>query len=151
MLRGFATAAIVVAAFFFLLLAGGAHLQLEEARRLIAAGNVAQGTVTSLTAPRGSQAYSYAYEYAVGGKRYSKSNRSIPYGLKDTVPVGTPIQVWYDPRRPEVATTQAELADHESIANRVLFPLVAVALIAWAVKRTRRRPPATPPGSPGSR
>ena len=147
MLRWLGTALIFLAGLFMLLLALGAHLELVEARRLIAGGRQAEATVTEVGAPRRSTAYRYSYAYSVGNARYARSDRSIPYGLRDSVRPRSRIAVWYDPAKPALATTTAELAEHESWANRLFFPVAGLALLGWAIARiVRARRRATPPG-----
>lgn len=145
--RVLGTAAIFVAAFFFLLLALGNHLQLLEARSLVASGAVAEGTVTAIGAPRRSTAYRYSYTYRAGGKDYSRADKSIAYGERENYQQGTRVKVWHDRSRPEAATTAAELADLEFVGNRLFLPGVGLAFLAWGLARIfRRRPP--PTGAP---
>jgi len=148
-LRKLGTAAILVAGLFFLLLALGQNLQLLAARELVAAGTRAEATVTAMGAPRRSTAYRYTYSYRVGGTEHVRADRSIPYGQRESLKPGTKIEVWYDPKRPEVATSAAELAEHESVPNRLFLPLIGAVLLGWGLARILRRP--TAPGSRGSR
>ena len=129
MLRWLTTFLILVPGLVALLLALGAHLELGEARELMARGRQVEGVVT--------EAYTsgYSYSYAVGGTRYSAAKRGIPRRLREKLPPGTRIAVWHDPAEPQRSTTIAEIADLEHWANRLLFPLIGLALIAWAVVR----------------
>jgi hypothetical protein len=135
MLRWLATLLILAAGLLALLLALGAHLELGDARELMARGRQVEGVVTEAYAVRQGTASGYSYAYAVGGTRYSAIKRSIPRGLKEKLPPGTRIAVWYDAADPPRSTTIAEIAELEGWANRVFFPLIGLALLAWAVVR----------------
>jgi Tfp pilus assembly protein PilW len=146
--RWLGTALIFLAGLFVLLLALGAHLQLVEARQLVAGGKKTEGTVTQVgSARRRSTHYRVSYTYPVGNVAYTKSDRSISYGDANALTRGAKIPVWYDAANPEVATTTAELAEQEHLANRIFFPLIGFALLTWAVVRiVRPRRAATAPG-----
>lgn len=148
MWRWLGTGLIFLAGLVLLVLAAGAHLQLLEARKLIASGRQVQGTVTAVGTPRRSTASRYSYSYPVGkAMGYSRVERSIPYAMRDSLGRGSKIAVWFDPANPAAATTTAELAEHESWGNRLFFPLTGIALLGWAIARivrSRRRP--TAPG-----
>lgn len=135
MLRWLATSLILAVGLFVLLLALGSHLQLDEARKLMAQGRQAEGTVTEAYTVRRGSASAYSYIYAVGSTNYSKSKRSIARSERARVPAGTKIPVWYDLAQPERATTRAEIAEMEDLGNRVIFPLIGLLLIGWAIAR----------------
>jgi hypothetical protein len=100
-----------------------------------------EGIVTELVAARRSTAYTYGYTYSAGDSRLAQTKRSVPYGEREGLRPGTKIRVWYDAAKPERATTQAELNEQESWANRLVFPLIGAALVAWALLRLFRRKP----------
>ena len=43
--------------------------------------------------------------------------------------------MWHDVADPQRSTTIAEIAELEGWVNRVLFPLIGLALVAWTVVR----------------
>ena len=141
---------IFVVGLFFLVLALGGHLQLLDARRVMAEGAKVEGSVTrSYSGGRRSTAYYFDYEYpAVGGQKLSGRKRSISYSDYERLRPGTKVPVWHDARNPERSITTAEMAELESGANRLFLPLVGLALIAWGIARIFRRPPAQPPTEP---
>ena len=138
--RWAANLAIVAAALFFLVLGAGNHLQLVEARELVEAGTPVEGVVTERISRRKSNSYDFHYRYSVGGREYAALRRSGPYSMRDELAPGSKIRVWHDRAEPSRSTTRAELAELESIPNRLFFPLAGVALLAWAIQRMRRRP-----------
>ena len=77
MLRWLTTFLILAAGLAALLFALGAHLELGEARELMARGRQVEGVVT--------EAYisGYSYAYAVGGTRHSAAKRGIPRSLTE--------------------------------------------------------------------
>ena len=129
MLRWGLTLLILAAGLVALAFALGAHLDLGEARQLMARGRQVEGVVTDASAA------SYNYAYAVGGMRYSAINRTIPRGLGEKLHPGTRIAVWHDPADPQRSITIAEVAELESWVNRLVLPLLGLALLAWAIVR----------------
>ena len=136
--------ALLVLAAFFGLLAVGHSLQVEEAREIWAHGNAVEGTLTAqISQKKGAQYYSYAYR--AEGTEITAERRSIP-GAAAEIPVGTKLVVRYDPGNPEKSTTAAELRELEHWGNRALLPLIALALLGWAIAlvvRGRRKAPPT--------
>lgn len=138
-LRWLATALIVAGALLCLLLALGSHLLLLEARDLMAQGRQVEGTVTETrTGGRRSTRYSFSYAYPAGSVRYAKANRTIAYRDYARMRRGQTIAVWYDPANPERSITVAEMADYESLANRLFFLLAGLAFLVWAITRVVR-------------
>jgi hypothetical protein len=112
-------------------------------------GSTVQGTVTELIGAKGGNTYRYSYAYPVGGSTLTTSNRSIPTAARDESRPGTIIQVRYDPAKPERSMTAAELEDLESWPDRIIFPVVAILLLAAGVMRIRSlRPRVRPPAPP---
>jgi uncharacterized protein DUF3592 len=152
LLRRLATLVIFVAGLFFLLLALGGHLQLLDARRLMAKGGKVEGSVTqAYSGGRRSTAYYFDYEYpAAGGLKLSGKKRSISYSDYERLRPGTKVPVWHDPGNPGRSVTTAEMAELESWANRLFFPLVGLAFLAWGIYRVvgRRPAPPAPPATP---
>ena len=148
-LRWLGTLLILAVGLFFLLLALGAHLQLLEARKLMSQGRQAEGTVTEARGGgKRSTSYYFSYEFPAGAVSYAGKNRSIAYGDFTQMRSGGKIQVWYDAAHPERSITAAELAEHESWANRLFFPLLGLALIGWGTARIVRRSRPSPPAAP---
>lgn len=139
LLRWLLTASIFAFAALFALLGLGAHLSLGDARRLAESGTRAEATVTELVAAKRSTAYRVSYRYAAAGRTLDATKRSIPYAMREELRPGARIPVWYDPSQPERSTTRAELAEMEGWPNRIFFPAVAIALLAWGVIRARKR------------
>jgi len=150
LLNWLGTLLIVAIGLFALLLALGAHLQLLEARKLMSQGRQTEGMVTEAHGGgKRSTSYYFSYEFPAGNVKHARKNRSIAYGDYTQMRPGTRIQVWYDPANPERSITTPELAEHESWANRLFFPLVGLALLGWGVARIVRRPrPPAPPAAP---
>lgn len=140
-MRWLATGLIFLVGLCLLFLGFAINYQLSQTRNLIAEGRQTQGTVIELVAPRRSTAYTYGYTYTPGTSLLTQTKRSISFSERHEVQPGTKIRVWYDPAKPERATTQAELNDQESWANRFVFPLIGAALVAWALLRIFRRKP----------
>lgn len=137
--RWLATALILLGGLLCLLLALGAHLQLLEARKLMSQGQQVEGTVTERRAGgRRSSRYSFSYTYPAGNIAHTKANLTIGYRTYTRLSSGQTIPVWYDPTDPERSITAPELADYESLANRLFFPAAALALLVWAIRRMLR-------------
>lgn len=138
--RPLVSGAIAAVALVFLLLAGGAHLQLQEARRLLEAGAATEATLTEvLGAGSRGGSHRYSYSFMVGADRFAQQRRDITYDARYSSKVGDRVKVWYDPADPTKSVTRAELDTLEAWSNRLFFPLVGLALLAWAVARTIRR------------
>jgi hypothetical protein len=150
LLRWLGTLLILAAGLFFLLLALGGHLQLLDARKVMAEGAKVEGSVIqAYSGGRRSTAYYFDYEYlAASGLKLPGQRRSISYSDYERLRPGTKVPVWHDAKNPERSITTAEMAELESWANRLFFPLVGLALLAWGVYRVVRRPPAQPPAEP---
>lgn len=151
LLRWLGTLLIFVAALFFLVLALGAHLQLLEARQLMAEGRAADGTITGVRKGRGkSSSYYFSYAFSVGGATHARTDVSVPYGEYQTLQEGRNLQVRYDPADPGKSVTKPEMAQLESWPNRLFFPILSLMFIGWWVARlARRRPsPPAPPSAP---
>ncbi len=154
LLRWLGTLVIFVAGLFFLVLALGGHLQLLDARRVMAEGQSAEGTVTGLRRGAGKSAsYYFSYEFPAGGTIHAKKDLGISYGDYHELRRGSRIKVWYDPANPAKSVTTPEMAEFESVPNRLFLPGVALALLGWWVARiVRKRPssaaPPPPPGAP---
>jgi uncharacterized protein DUF3592 len=146
LLRWLGTLLILVAGLLFLLLALGGHLQLLEARKVMAEGTKVEGSVTqAYSGGRRSTAYYLDYEYpAAGGLKLSGKKRSISYSDYERLRPGTKVPVWHDAGNPERSITTAEMAELESWANRLFFPLVGLAFLAWGIARIVRKRPASP-------
>lgn len=129
---------LLVLAAFFGLLAIGHSLQVEEARRVWATGKAADGTLTAHHGRRKSTVREYDYSYRVDGRELIAEKRSIPWGARE-IPVGSRLDVRYDPAEPERSMTPAELQELENWANRAFFPLVALALLGGAAYVALRR------------
>ena len=134
-IRWLATASIFAAATFFALLALGAHLQLVEGRELVAKGNAIEGSVIDVDISRRSTNTRMSYSYTVASGTYTRANRTIPYSEVDKVRRGTRVKVWIDPTKPDRSVTPPEMAEHESVTNRMFFPLASLALFAWGIAR----------------
>jgi hypothetical protein len=151
LLSALATFVIFATGLFFLLLALGGHLQLLEARTVMAEGRTAEGTVTALR--RGGQksaSYYFSYEFPAGSAIQAKKDLSISYSDFHALRKGSNIKVWYDPASPAKSVTIPEMAEFESIPNRLFLPGIAVLLLGWWIARlVRRRPaPPAPPAQP---
>ena len=151
LLRRLATFVVFAAALFFLLLALGNHLQLLEARTIMAEGQSAEGTVTGVRRGTGKSAsYYFSYEFAAGGAMHAKKDAGISYDNYQALRQGNRIKVRYDPAHPDKSITAPEMSEFESIPNRLFLPGVALLLLGWWVARlVRRRPaPPAPPAPP---
>jgi uncharacterized protein DUF3592 len=145
-----ATVVIFLAGLFFAVLALGGHLQLLEARKVMAQGQPVEGTVTGLRRGTGKSAsYYFSYEFSAGGATHAKKDAGISYGDFQELRQGRKISVRYDPAHPAHSITAPEMAEFESIPNRLFLPGVALLLLGWWVARLVRRRPA-PPASPAS-
>jgi hypothetical protein len=131
---------ILVLAAFFALLSLGHMLQVHKAQELWATGRVTEGTLTAHHGRRKSQLREYSYTYRVDGAELTAERRTIPWKHRE-LPIGSGLVVRYDPTSPERSITPAELEEQESWANRAFFPLVSIALFAWAIWRIARRRP----------
>ena len=150
LLRALGTLAIFVAALFFALLALGAHLQLLDARRVMAEGQVAEGTVNQLRKGTGKSAsYYFGYEFPAAGASRSKRDASISYSDYQALRAGSKVRVWYDPANPAVSATRQERDEFESWPNRLFLPGVSALLLGWWIARlVRTRPPSPAPPAP---
>ena len=122
-----------------LMLALGQALALQDSRQLMAAGARADGTITEQAQGRKSIGRFYSYRFRVGDRDWVATHRDIPFSAR-TIPVGSRVAVRYDPANPAKSITAAELEEAENWGNRLLFPVVGVALIAGAVARMVRKP-----------
>jgi hypothetical protein len=132
-----ATILIALAGLLFALLALGNELRLADMRTLMESGAQAEGTVTEQLGAKKSNAKAYSYKYRVGEREWTATRRDIPYAARE-LPIGSRVPVRYDPTNPERSITPAELEEAHGWGNRILFPLITVALIAWAVRRAVR-------------
>ena len=132
---------IAAIALVLFLLALGAHFQLQEARTIRQTGAATEATLSEVMGggARGGS-HRYSYSYVVGTERFAQQRRDITYDARRASKVGDRVKAWYDPRDPRKSVTQAELDSLESWANRIFFPLAGLALLAWAIARTIRRP-----------
>ena len=137
-MRRLATVLIWVAGLFAAFMAFAHFQSVERARELMRTGAQAQGTVTEQLGTRGSNAKFYSYTFRAGTREWKATRRDIPWAARE-IPVGAKLAVRYDPAKPERSITPAELEEAESWANRMLFPLVAAALLGWGVARIARR------------
>ena len=145
LLGALGTLAFFVAALFFALLALGGHLQLLDARRVMAEGQVTEGTVNGLRKGSGkSSSHYFNYEFSAGGKQHAKTNVSISYDAFYALRNGAKVKVWYDPANPDVNATQQERDEIESWPNRLLLPGIAAILLAGWIRRLVRKPPSSP-------
>jgi uncharacterized protein DUF3592 len=148
-----ATLVIFLAGLFFAVLALGGHLQLLEARKVMAQGQPVEGTVTGLRRGTGKSAsYYFSYEFPAAGMMRARKDAGISYSDHHELRQGSKIKVWYDPANPANSVTTPEMAEFESIPNRLFLPGVALLLLGWWVTRlVRRRPaPPAPPASPAT-
>ncbi len=138
------TIVILLAGLFVLVLALGAGLQRAEARQLWANGAVAEGTVTERQGSKGSNAKFYSYTFPAAGSVQTRTRRDISPWTAGEVPIGAKVTVRYDPKDPSKSITRHELDEIESFGNRIVFPMIGAALVAWAllrIFRPRRAPP----------
>lgn len=146
-----ATLVIFLAGLFFAVLALGGHLQLLEARKVMAQGQAIEGTVTGLRRGTGKSAsYYFSYEFPAGGVMLARKDASISYSDHHELRQGSRIKVWYDPANPASSVTAPEMAEFESIPNRLFLPGVALLLLGWWVARLVRRRSPAPPASPAA-
>lgn len=137
-MRWVGTIVILACAAFFALLALGHALQVDEAQRVWATGKATEGTLTEHHGRRKGNLREYTYTYRVDGRELTAERRTIPWSARE-IPVGSKLDVRYDPADPEASVTPAELREFESWANRAFFPLVAAALFGWGIARIVRR------------
>ena len=135
------TAVILLAGLCVLVISLAMGLQRDEARRLWAEGAVTEGTVTEILGTKGSNAKFYSYTFPADGRMHTQTRRDIPWSARDT-PVGSRVTVRYDAKSPAKSITQAELEELESWGNRIIFPLIGIALVGWGAARILRRRPA---------
>jgi hypothetical protein len=129
---------LIVAGVFFALLGLGIEMQMSQLRGLMASGAQAEGTITEQLGQRKSNAKFYSYRFRAGDREWTAARRDIPYSARE-IPIGARVPVRYDPANPERSVTPAELEEAEGWGNRLVFPLVAVALLGWGVVRIVRR------------
>ncbi|HET6265290.1 MAG TPA: DUF3592 domain-containing protein [Usitatibacter sp.] len=129
---------LIVAGVFFALLGLGIEMQVSQLRGLMASGAQAEGTITEQLGQRKSNAKFYSYRFRAGDREWTAARRDIPYSARE-IPIGARVPVRYDPANPERSVTPAELEEAEGWGNRLVFPLVAVALLGWGVVRIVRR------------
>ena len=140
-LRWLGTTLILGAALVFLLLALGGHLQLVEARQLMATGIRAQATVTQKWAGgKRSSRYDFSYAFRVGDRNFEKTVTGIGYGDYERLQVGQPIAVWHEPANPANNITHPDLDDRESWPNRLFGVVLGFVLLGWGMVRIVRRP-----------
>ena len=145
LLRWLGTLLILAAGLFFLLLALGGHLQLLDARKVMAEGQPAEGTVTGLRRGTGKSAsYYFSYEFPAGGAMHARKDVGVSYSDYQKLRTGSKILVRHDPENPAKNVTAPEMAEFESVPNRLFLPVAALLLLAWAVARIVRRRPASP-------
>jgi len=152
LLRALGTLALLFAGLFFALLALGGHLQLLEARRVMAEGQATEGTVNGLRKGTGKSAsYYFNYEFSAGGAKHVKADVGLSYGDFHALRNGSKVKVWYNPANPAVSATLQERAEYESWPNRLFLPGVSVLLLGWWIARLVRKRPSSPapPPSPG--
>ena len=125
---------IALAGLLFALLALGNELRLSDMRTLMESGARAEGTITEQLGAKKSNAKSYSYRFRAGDRDWTATRRDIPYAARE-LPIGSRVPVRYDPANPERSITSHELEEAHGWGNRILFPLVAIAFIAWAVRR----------------
>jgi hypothetical protein len=149
LLRALGTLALFVAALFFALLTLGGHLQLLDARRVMAEGQVTQGTVTGLRKGTGkSSSYYFTYEFFAGGAKHAKTDVSVSYDAFHALRNGSKVKVWYDPANPAASATQQERDEFEFWPNRLLLPGITALLLGAWIWRLVRRPPSSPAAPP---
>ena len=129
---------VLLAGLFVCLLALGSELHLQEHRRLMESGAQAEGTITEQLGARKSNAKFYSYRFRAADREWTASRRDIPYSARE-LPIGSKVPVRYDPADPARSVTPAELQELEGWGNRFLFPVIGVALVAWAVTLMRAR------------
>ncbi|QJR13388.1 DUF3592 domain-containing protein [Usitatibacter palustris] len=134
-LRWFITAAILAAATACALLALDAYQGLADARELVAKGGEIEGIITDVDVAGRHLSSRISYIYTVASGAHTRVNRPIPYAEVERLRRGAKIKVWVDPAKPEQAVTAAEVAEHESVVNRMLYPLACLTLFAWAIAR----------------
>ena len=139
---------VLLLAAFFALLAVGHTVQVHEGRDLWANGKVAEGTITEQFHHKRS-CCEYTYTYAVDGQVLTAERRSIT-SKAGSLPIGTKVEVRYDPADAERSMTAAELETLESWGNRALLPGIALILLGWAANlfATRHSRPAPPTATP---
>src|SRR5688572_33319690 len=92
--RRVATLSIFVSGLFFLMLGLGNHLQLLEARQLVAEGTKVEGSVTkAYSGGRRSTAYYFDYEYSAANAKFIGTKRSISFSDYEQLRPGTRIPV----------------------------------------------------------
>jgi hypothetical protein len=116
----------------FGLLALGNHLQVTEAREIWANGRVAQGKVVEHQGYPGSSRRTYTYTYRLGDAEFTAERRAIPWEARD-IPVGSKLEVRYDPRDPKKSITSAEMQERQSLWNVGFLPAFALAWLLLAV------------------
>lgn len=131
---------LVVLSAFFALLSIGHAIQVNEARQVWATGKATDGTLTAHHGRRKSTVREYDYSYRVDGRELIAEKRSIPWAARE-IPVGSRLEVRYDPADPERSMTPAEQQELENWANRAFLPLVALALLGGAIFVAFRRRP----------
>lgn len=148
-LRWLGTTLILGAALFFLGLALGGHLQLLEARKLMATGTQAEATVSQKwSGGKRSTRYDFSYTFRVGDRSIERTVTGIGYGDYVKLQVGQRIPVWHEPSNAAKNITRTEMADLESWPNRLFGFVLGFALLGWGIARIVRRSRTTPPPSP---
>lgn len=137
-MRWAGTIVILLAAAFFAMLGFGHLLQVRQKQDVWEYGAKTEGTLLAHHGRRKSTLKEYTYAYRVAGREYVAERRAIPFS-EQGIPVGTRLEVRYDPRDPERSVTPAELAQAESWSDRAFFFIVSGALVAWAGSRIFRR------------
>ena len=138
-MRWAGTVLILVASGFFALLGIGHLLVVKELEQLWVQGHAAEGTLTAHHGRRKSNMSEYSYTYRVGGEEFTAERRSVPWSARD-LPVGSRLDVRYDPAEPDRSVTPAELEENGKWTNQAIFFVVAAGFLAWAVRRIVKRP-----------
>ena len=137
-MRWLISVVLILASVFFAMLGLGIEMQVRELRDLMVSGTQAEGTITEQLGQRKSNAKFYSYRFRAGDREWTAVRRDIPYSARE-IPIGARVPVRYDPANPERSVTPAELEEAEGWGNRLVFPLVALALLGWGAMRIVRR------------
>ena len=138
-MRWFFTILILAAGLLAALLTVGHAVTIEQSNELMRSGAKATGIVTEQLGTKGSNAKHYSYRFRAGDREVTATRRDIPWEARE-IPVGSPIEVRYDPAKPERSITAPELEEAGKWGNRLFFPLLAAGLFGWAIARVVRKP-----------
>ena len=135
---------LLVMSGLFGLVALGHELEVLERHQAWATGRLTEGTLTAHYGRRKSNMREYSYTYRVDGKEFIAERRTIPWKARE-IPVGSKLEVRYDPMKPERSVTPAELEELESWGSRYGLAAISLGFLAWAIARIvrGRRKPAT--------